>query len=132
MGVNSGGAEGVLKGEHGLAGGAFEGELGDFVVIDKIDVGPEFSGDGGEFSRVLGERVDSVEHDVFEGDFAAGFFEIVFAGVDDLLDGDFFGPGNDLFAEGVVGGVQGDGEGDGELEIGEAFHLRGETDGGDG
>src|SRR3954469_25207371 len=30
--------EDVLKAEHGLTGGAFEGEFGDFVVVNEVDV----------------------------------------------------------------------------------------------
>ena len=96
--VDAGGAEGGLEGEHGLAGGAFDGELGDFVVIDQIHVGADLAGDGGELARacsgsVLPPPLLAIQHDEFEGDFAAGFFKVRAAGFYDLGDGNFVGPG---------------------------------------
>lgn len=95
-----------LEAVDGVVFGALVGEGGDLVVADQVDVGPEFSGHGGELMRVFGLVVDVAQEDVFQCDFAAGGGEVFAPGVDELLDGDELCPRNDLFAQLVIGRVQ--------------------------
>ncbi len=136
VGVHPSRTKHVLKGEHRLPGRTFEGEIRHFGVVDQVDVGAKAFGDGGELAGMFGEGVQAagehVEHDVFQRQFAAGLLEIILARFDDLLDRDLLCPRDDLPAEFIVGGVERDGKGDGQFEIGEALHLRREADGADG
>ena len=112
--------------------GRLKGKPGDFVVTDEVDVAAELAADADQFVGVLGQVVDAAEQDVLQRDLAAGGVEVVAAGVDEVLNGDEAGPGDDLFAKLVVGGVQADGEGDGQVEGGEFADAHGHADGADG
>ena len=87
VGVDEAGSEDALELVDGIVAGAAEGEAGDFVVADEVDVGAEGFGEGGEALGVLGEVVHAVEEGVLKGDFATGFVEPFLARREELLDG---------------------------------------------
>ena len=113
----------ALLTEHALemvdivAAGAFEGESFDLVIADEVDIGAEFFDDGCEFDGMLWAIVDAAEEDVFEGDLAPGFLEPVRTGIDELIDRGELSPWNKLATQRVVGRVDREGEGDGEIEF---------------
>ena len=62
---------------HDIVGfGALEGQAGDLVVADEVDVGTQRLADAGELRGMLGMIVYAGEEDVFQRDFAAGFVEV--------------------------------------------------------
>ena len=127
------GLEILLESANVFVAGAVKGHAFDFVVADEVDVGADGAGDVGEFFGVLGLVVDAAEEGVFERDFAAGFVEPLLARGEEIGDGGVLGPGDELAADGVVGGVEAEGEGDGKIELfSEFFDGFGEAHGGDG
>ena len=76
--------------------------------------------------------VDASEQDVFEGySFARAEWDFA-DGCDEVCDVPFAGDGHDLFADLIVGGVEGDGELGADRFLGEALDAGDDARGGDG
>src|SRR6478672_7265893 len=76
---------------------------------------------GGELAGVLGAIVDSVEHHVLDEDLAAAASPVALAGGQHLRQRVAVVDRHQLRAQAVVGGVQGEGEADRHLALGEAI-----------
>ena len=131
-GGDSGFFQEVLKGAAVGEGGAFPLESLDGIVGDEVDFCADGAGVAGE-DFCLGEGVvDSLDEDVFEGEFLFFGGVPVGEGVHELGNGVFFIHRHDLGANFVGGSVEGDGEADLLGVTGEFTDLEGEAGGGDG
>lgn len=131
-GDDAGLLEDVLKGATVREGGAFPLEAFDGVIGDEVDFRADAAGVAGEDGGLGEGIVDSLDENIFEGEFL--FFRGVpmGKGVHELGDGIFFVHRHDLGADFIGGTVEGDSEADLLGVLGELADLRGEAGGGDG
>ncbi len=104
--------EDVEEHEEGYFGWGFEvGPMVDRGERDEVDFGHRDAADLlGEFFCAGARIVDAADEGIFEGDDAFCFVGVVGASGEEFVDGPFAIDGHELGAEGVVGGVEGDGE----------------------
>ena len=85
-----------------------------------------------QFLRIFRGCIHIFDEDVFEGDPASRGFEVVPGGPDHVFDFKVPADGKDLVPDGVVRGVEGNGQGNGQVLIGEAVNLGNDAAGGEG
>ena len=101
------------------------------VVGDQVDLVGARVEQRGELAGVLGQVVDAVEHHVLDEDLAAAAGAVALAGGEHLGQRVAVVDRHQLRAQAVVGGVQGEGQADRHLALGEAVDPRHPADGRD-
>lgn len=107
------------------------GEQGDAIHGNQVDVGTAMAEMFREFAGVFGSIVEAAQEDVLIGDTASADFEILVRGSKKLRDADGLIDGDQLIAERVVGGVEGDRQIEGLINAGEFANFFREPDRGD-
>ena len=100
----------VTKAPYALRRGAHHRVAGRRVERDQVDVRPERAGEGRQLGRVAAPVVDTVDQGPLDGEPAAARFHVGGAGVGEHVERVPPVDGDQLVAQGVVRGVERDGQ----------------------